>query len=76
MKVTWNSIKISGQKEAMVAICQGREIGTISKVATGSAWVAYAGIGNAAKFIGKKHDKRAAKVMLVHAPESFWRKDS
>jgi len=73
-KAEWREIDIPGQRESFVAIFQGREIGTICKVARNAAWTICAGIGMDANQIGTCYSKEGAKFMLLTAPESFWRK--
>jgi hypothetical protein len=71
--ITWKEIKIGGMVSAFVCVVQGKEIGTICKPGRTSAWSVAAGIGERSKIVGMNYDKRAAKEMLVTAPESFWK---
>lgn len=72
-KAEWRSIDIPGQREAFVAIVQGREIGTIARQSGKSAWTVQAGIGAASRLITTCFNKEEAKFRLLTAPESFWR---
>lgn len=72
-KADWQAIKLPGNKEAYVAMVQGKEAGTIARYDRRSAWTVCAGIGERSRLIGTCYSKEGAKFMLLTAPESFWR---
>ncbi len=72
-KAEWREITIPGNRQAFVAVVQGKEIGTIARYNSKSAWTVHAGIGERSVRIGSCYHKEGARFMLLTAPESFWR---